>query len=272
MSGVQTHLVENSAWVVYDPWRREVQRGQVLNVKDLRVAYLQKEILQGISIHVGRIEVAALVGANGSGKLTLLKAIAGLIKPTSGLVFFNDLDITGCEPHEINRLGIAYLMQGGEIFPSLTVRENLTMALSRFGKKEHRRALAIAYDAFPKLEKVSTRRAGLLSGGEREMLAISMVIVQKPSLMLLDEPSAGLAPLLVAEFLPKIRSFAKSLGASVLLVEQNVRVALSVSDRVYRLRDGTAREVAKERALDDLLVERGKLGDEHCSPRGITAG
>lgn len=244
----------------------------MLKVANLHVAYLSKQILRGLSLEIGTGEVVALVGANGTGKSTLLKAIAGLIKPTDGSILLDSLEITGGEPHRINRLGVAYLMQGGEVFPSLTVRENLAMALGRFEKKGCRERLAIAYEAFPKLERVATRRAGLLSGGEREMLAISMVIAQKPGLMLLDEPSAGLAPALVAEFLPKIRSFANILSASVLLVEQNVRAALKVSDRIYRLADGTAREVAKEHALDGLLVKPGDVAHDKGSQTETTGG
>jgi branched-chain amino acid transport system ATP-binding protein len=226
----------------------------MLTVKDAYVSYLRKEILQGLSMRVEKGEIVLLVGANGSGKSTLLKAIAGLIKPVSGSISFENVDITGMRSHEINRLGVAYLIQGGEVFPTLTIRENIALALRRFGKAEYHDRAAIAYDAFPKIAKISDRRAGLLSGGEREMLAISLVIIQKPRLMLIDEPSAGLAPALVSELLPKIRDLSNRLGASVLLVEQNVRQALAVSDRVYKLADGRALEVEKEQTFDYLLA------------------
>lgn len=221
----------------------------MLAIRNIHAAYLKKEVLRGLSIEVRQGEIVALIGANGTGKSTLLRVVAGLLRPREGDVTFEGQSITGLAPHEVNAHGISYLLQGGEVFPNLAVRENLEMAGHRLNKATLRGRLPAIWDAFPKLKPLEGKRAGLLSGGEQQMLAIGMILIQQPKLMLLDEPSAALAPPLVEEILRLLKEYSLNIGSSVLLVEQNVRQAIKVCDRVYRLTDGTASEESKQEAL-----------------------
>jgi len=194
-------------------------------------------------LEVRRGEIVALAGANGAGKSTLLKVIAGLLQPYRGAVFFDGTNVTGLEAHQRSRLGITYLLQGAEVFPSLTVQENLEMALREDHGEET--ALSAMMDMFPVLRTKRQYQAGLLSGGERQMLALGMVFIRGGRLLLLDEPTAALAPIQAAEALRRLADYSRSRGLSIVLVEQRLRQALSIADRAILLVSGnTAGEIA----------------------------
>ena len=227
----------------------------LLVIDDLVVSYYKKEILRGTSLEVRNTEIVALVGANGSGKSTLLKAVAGTLRPERGRILFGGVDITHHEPHKLAQMGIGFLMQGGIIFPSLTVMEHLQVAAQIFGKIHLEERLPIIWHTFPLLSRDKNMRAGLMSGGERQMLALSMLLVQKTRLWLLDEPSAGLAPEAVRSTMDVIKQLNLEEKITVLLVEQNLGEGLRIADRTYVLKKGLAFE---EERIDNLLDE-GKL-------------
>ncbi|MFZ5926304.1 MAG: ABC transporter ATP-binding protein [Acidobacteriota bacterium] len=208
----------------------------LLRAEGIRAGYGKKEVLHGVDLEVKAGEIVVLAGANGAGKSTLLKVVAGLLKPIAGRVCFNGKDATHLLAHERSRLGIGYLLQGGEVFPSLTVRENLSIALGD-GSPDSQ-ALDAVLNLFPLLGAKLQRRAGLLSGGERQMLALGMVLVRRSGLLLLDEPTAALAPPQAAEALQKIADYSRRLGVGVVLVEQRLRRAATVADRVIILAAG----------------------------------
>lgn len=194
----------------------------LLVLENIHARYVSKEILQGVSFEVQAGEVVALLGGNGAGKSTTLKVIAGLITPTRGRVIFRGQDITGLPPEVRQRLGIGYLMQGGRIFPNLTVDENLQIAKSMASVNDRSPAKNVdSATFFPELSLRKKSRAGLLSGGQRQMLAIEMVLSQRPLLCLLDEPSGALAATLADSFLHRISAEFQEAGRSLLLVEQN---------------------------------------------------
>jgi ABC-type branched-subunit amino acid transport system ATPase component len=223
-------------------------RQPLLVLDDVYAAYGKKEILQGVSFGISSGEIVALLGANGSGKSTTLKVIAGLLRPKSGRVLIEGENVSGFLPHEIHRLRVGLLLQGGRVFRSLTVAENLSVSrgssieVAEIGGEER-------HLMFPRLKDLWNRRAGLLSGGERQMLAIEMVLCQNPRLLLLDEPSAGLAPSIVEQVLGSISCFAKEKACAVLLVEQNVEDAMRIAQRCLILSEGRV----KERSMDTRL-------------------
>jgi urea transport system ATP-binding protein len=180
----------------------------------------------------------------------LLKVIAGFLRPTAGNVLLDGRDITRLAPHERVQAGIGYFMQGGRAFPSLTVNENLIMAAA--GHKTGRENLKQVLEVFPKLREVSSRRAGLLSGGERQALALAMTLTRRPAVLLLDEPSAGLSPRLVSEMLDKVREIGQIWGLTVLMVEQNIREALSFAQRACVLAEG--QKVLETKQPGELLL------------------
>jgi urea transport system ATP-binding protein len=207
---------------------------QLLNVLSVHAAYGKKDILQGASLSVAEGEIVAVFGGNGSGKSTLLKTIAGLLLPRSGSVNVAGRDITTLAPHERQRLGIGYAGQGGRVFPNLKVRENLSIARSY-----RRRDVALEQRVrFNAVEALMERRAGLLSGGERQMLALELVFAQAPRLLLLDEPTAALSQGSVKQILSIVLEQVRDTGCAVLLVEQNVYEATQIAHRVVRLVDG----------------------------------
>ncbi len=210
-----------------------------LQVERLRAGYGKKEILRGLSLKVGQGEIVALIGPNGAGKSTLLKVIAGLLRPWEGSVWLDGTEITALPVHQRVQKGLAYFIQGGEVFPSLTVRENLEMGALMFPKAKRQEAIEGVLSLFPALKENWHRRAGLLSGGQRQALALGMVLLKRPKVLLLDEPSAGLAPKLAHEILAKVRELNEHLGITVLLVEQRVREALQVAHRAVALVNGT---------------------------------
>jgi ABC-type branched-subunit amino acid transport system ATPase component len=205
----------------------------LLRVEGIRAGYGKKEILHGVDLEVKAGEIIVLAGANGAGKSTFLKVVAGLLKPTAGTVQLDGKDVTSLPAHRRTRLGVGYLLQGGEVFPSLTVEENLSTASGHDSLDPE--SVEPVLSLFPPLRQMLQRRAGLLSGGERQMLALAMVLVRQPRLLLLDEPTAALAPSIASETLHKVSEFCQQQGIGAVLVEQRLREALAFSDRALAL-------------------------------------
>ncbi|OHD71688.1 MAG: ABC transporter ATP-binding protein [Spirochaetes bacterium RBG_13_68_11] len=223
----------------------------MLQVEDLNVYYGAIHALQGISFHVDEGEIVTLIGANGAGKSTTLRTISGLLRPRSGAVRFKGADITTTAAEQIVQLGISQVPEGRKIFAPLTVRENLMMgAYTRNDSAEIEESLQGVFRSFPRLKERIGQLGGTLSGGEQQMLATARGLMSKPVLLLLDEPSMGLSPILVEEIFRIITEINKQ-GTSILLVEQNAQMALSVAHRAYVLEtgrivlEGTAREMAE---------------------------
>jgi len=211
----------------------------ILSVNNLSAGYGRVHVLKDISIEVNEGEIVCLVGANGAGKSTLLKAISGIIPIMQGRVTFRNLDITNSRPNHIVKEGISHVPEGRQIFGSLTVRQNLLLGtyIRKMKKEEISRLFNFIYSLFPILEKRLYQKAGTMSGGEQQMLAIARGLMSQPKLLLLDEPSLGLAPLVVETILNVIQHL-KSTGISILLVEQNVNAALEIADRAYIIETG----------------------------------
>jgi len=208
----------------------------LLDVENVVAGYGKVDILHGVSIEVKSGQIATIIGPNGAGKSTLMKTIFGLLTPSDGTVKYDGRDITRLKPNQMVPLGMGYVPQDKNIFPSLTVEENLEMGA--FIKRGFRRQeLDKIYDLFPFLLNFRKKKAGSLSGGERQMVAMGRALVLQPSLLLLDEPSAGLAPLLVAEIFQQIQKINEQ-GVSILIVEQNARKALQISHWGYVLAMG----------------------------------
>ena len=210
----------------------------MLEVKDLHVYYGVIQALKGISFEVNQGEVIALIGANGAGKTTTLQTLTGLLSAKEGSVVFEGKDITRVPAHKIVEMGIAHVPEGRRVFSDLSVYENLKMgAYTRKDKKEIEESLANVYKRFPRLEERKNQMAGTLSGGEQQMLAMGRALMSKPKIILMDEPSMGLAPLLVKEIFSIIKTINEE-GTTVLLVEQNANMALSIADYAYVLETG----------------------------------
>ena len=210
----------------------------MLEVRDLQVYYGMIHAIKGISFDVNQGEVIALIGANGAGKTTTLHTITGLLAPKSGSVLFEGKDITKVPAHKIVSMGMAHVPEGRRVFAELSVYENLKMgAYTRKDKKEIEESLANVYKRFPRLEERKNQMAGTLSGGEQQMLAMGRALMSKPKIILMDEPSMGLSPILVEEIFHIIREISAS-GTTVLLVEQNAKKALAIADRAYVLETG----------------------------------
>jgi branched-chain amino acid transport system ATP-binding protein len=223
----------------------------VLQVEDLNVYYGAIHALQGVSFRVDEGEIVTLIGANGAGKSTTLRTISGLLRPRTGSVRFKGADITTTAAEQIVRLGISQVPEGRKIFAPLTVRENLMMgAYTRKDAAEIEESLQGVFRSFPRLKERIGQLGGTLSGGEQQMLATARGLMSKPVLLLLDEPSMGLSPILVEEIFRIITEINKQ-GTSILLVEQNAQMALSIAHRAYVLETGrivlagTAREIAE---------------------------
>jgi len=212
----------------------------MLKIKNLDVYYGQAQALFGINMEIKQGEVAAIIGANGAGKSTLLKAICGLVEVKTGEVIFNKKRITNFPPHKIVKLGIAMIPEGRHIFPDQRVEENLMIgAYARnISKRELNNELKKIYTFFPVLLERRKQLAGTLSGGEQQMLAIGRGLMTRPKILLLDEPSMGLAPILVSEVAEIITRVHKEFGITILLVEQNANIALEISKRAYVLEVG----------------------------------
>lgn len=210
----------------------------ILEVKDLEVYYGAICALQGISFSVNRGEIVTLIGANGAGKSTTLRTISGLLTPRRGEIFFQGQKINRLPAHKIVRMGISHVPEGRQIFPNLTVKENLLMgAYTRNNRAEVEQSLEEVMTRFPRLRERAKQLAGTLSGGEQQMLAMGRGLMSKPTLLLLDEPSMGLSPLLVEEIFEIIKSINQQ-GTTILLVEQNAYMALQVAHRAYVLETG----------------------------------
>ena len=210
----------------------------MLEVKDLQVYYGVIQALKGISFHVEQGEVIALIGANGAGKTTTLQTLTGIIPAKAGSIMFGGKDLTKTPAHKIVEMGMAHVPEGRRVFAELSVYENLKLgAYTRKDKKEIEETLARVYKSFPRLEERKNQLAGTLSGGEQQMLAMGRALMSKPKIILMDEPSMGLSPILVEEIFHIIREISAS-GTTVLLVEQNAKKALAIADRAYVLETG----------------------------------
>jgi branched-chain amino acid transport system ATP-binding protein len=208
-----------------------------LRVQGLRAGYGKVPILQGVDLKVAGGEVVAVVGPNGSGKSTLLKTICGLIRPYSGMILFDGQDLAGHPSYCIARAGISYVPEGGRLFPNMTVRENLLMGAFATPENLKTSLMEEIYALFPILAERGRQYAATLSGGEKQMLAISRGLVSCPKVLMLDEPSLGIAPKLVEEIYERLHAL-KAKGLTVLLVEQNTNFALELADRAYVLENG----------------------------------
>ena len=210
----------------------------MLEIKNLEVYYGVIRAIKGISFEVNEGEVIALIGANGAGKTTTLQTITGMLKPKSGEIIFEGTDITKIPGHKIVSMGMAHVPEGRRVFAQLSVYENLKLgAYTRKDKNEIEESLEKIYQSFPRLKERRNQLAGTLSGGEQQMLAMGRALMSKPKIVLMDEPSMGLSPILVEEIFKIIRDISAS-GTTVLLVEQNAKKALSISDRAYVLETG----------------------------------
>lgn len=211
----------------------------ILDIKDLHVNYGAIKALKGINLIAKKGSIVTLIGANGAGKTTLLRTISSIIKPVSGKIFFEGKDITSLPPNKIVEFGISQTPEGRMIFSNLTVKENLEMgAYTRKDKQNLKDDLEFIYSFFPRIKERLKQPGGTLSGGEQQMLAISRALMSKPKLLLLDEPSLGIAPLLVKSIFEQIVELNKRTGITILLVEQNANIALSVADYGYVMETG----------------------------------
>jgi branched-chain amino acid transport system ATP-binding protein len=211
----------------------------MLETKNLRVGYGSITAIHNLSISVPTASVVTLIGANGAGKSTTLRAISGILRSSAGSIFFEGEDITHLPPHKIVERGLSQVPEGRMIFPNLTVRENLQMgAYRRRDRKNFGKDFDYIFSIFPRLKERERQVAGTLSGGEQQMLAIGRALMSKPKCLMLDEPSLGIAPILVRTIFEKIGEINRELGLTVLLVEQNANLALKVSQRGYVLETG----------------------------------
>ncbi len=223
----------------------------MLKVSDLNVYYGSIHAVKGVSFEVEEGEIVTLIGANGAGKSTTLNTVAGLLKARTGTIEFEGESLVGIPAHKMVSKGIALCPEGRRIFQDLTVRENLDMGAFTRSDDEAVEMRKVVYERFPRLKERRNQRAGTLSGGEQQMLAMGRALMSKPKLMMLDEPSMGLAPILVQEIFDIIKAF-NEMGTTVLLVEQNASMALSVADRGYVLETG---RVVKTGTGAELLVD-----------------
>ena len=233
----------------------------LLKVEGVDAGYGAIRALRGVDLVVNRGEIVTLIGANGAGKTTTLRAISGMLKPTAGRITFDGLDITGTPPHALVARGLCHVPEGRGIFANLTVSENLD--LGGYARRDRANIAADrekALDLFPRVRERLAQQAGTLSGGEQQMVAIARALLARPKLLLLDEPSLGLAPQLVKLIFQIVKQI-NDAGTTVLLVEQNARMALQVAHRAYVLQTGAICKHGDARAmLDDVEVQRAYLG------------
>jgi branched-chain amino acid transport system ATP-binding protein len=233
----------------------------LLEVLDLDIAYGDVQVVFGMNMHVKSQELVGLVGGNGSGKSTILRAISGMLKPKRGAITLGGREIGGVTPHALADLGVAHVPMGRQLFAAMTVEENLEMGAYLRRTKPHKKEnLEKVYNFFPRLLEKRKLFAGSLSGGEQQMIAIGRALMSEPVLMLMDEPSLGLAPKVVQEVMHVIASL-RSLHLTVLLVEQNVRQVLKITDRAYVLEHGKLVVEGESRGLlENPEVKRAYLG------------
>lgn len=234
----------------------------LLEIKDLEVNYGVIKAIKGVSFDVNEGEIIALIGANGAGKTTILHTITGLIQAKKGSIVFDGKELTKTPPHKIVSMGMAHVPEGRRIFQQLSVLENLKLgAYTRKDKSEIASTLKMVYERFPRLEERKNQVAGTLSGGEQQMLAMGRALMSKPRIILMDEPSMGLSPLLVSEIFDIIKVINES-GTTVLLVEQNAKKALSIADRAYVLETGNITLLGDAKDLiNDESVKKAYLGE-----------
>lgn len=228
-----------------------------LTVEGLTAGYGGAPVIEDVDVQVAPGEIVTIVGPNGAGKSTLVKALIGVVRPTSGRVRLGGQDLTGLRTDQICRRAIGYVPQVRDTFPRLTVRENLEMGGYALGRKAVRSRIDAVLDMYPRLKEMVDRQGGHLSGGERKMLAMARALMTEPTLMLLDEPTAGLAPKIADELLSEQVSALAKRGVSVLMVEQRAREAMTISDRAYVMASG--RVVMSDRA--EAILARPDIGD-----------
>jgi branched-chain amino acid transport system ATP-binding protein len=228
-----------------------------VRLKEVHAGYGRKEVLRNVSLSVEAGQIVAFIGPNGAGKSTILKTIAGSLRPWRGEIVLKGTDVSSWSVDRRSRFGLGYFMQGGRVFPNLTVYENLQVAASLQPPDGRFEGTAQVFETFPHLANEKNRRAGLLSGGTKQLLAFALVLCRRPEILLLDEPSAGLAPALANHLFQTLRKVCSTFDTCALLVEQNVRDALNIADRAYALRNGSiCLETAHPREwLDSSLLE-----------------
>lgn len=234
----------------------------LLEVKDLKVSYGAVPALRGVSFYVDEGEIVSLIGSNGAGKTTTLHAISGLVKPNPGSIWYCGKEISGKEAHRLVKMGISQVPEGRGIFENLTVAENIEIGTyTRRDRSSIGDDKRMVYDMFPRLEERKNQITGTLSGGELQMLSIARALMAEPKLLLLDEPSMGLAPIIVSEIFRIIQKINRERGTSILLVEQNAQMALKVSGRAYVLEVG---EIVHEGTSEELKnndeIQKAYLG------------
>ena len=222
-----------------------------LRISDVRSGYGKKEVLHGVSLSINEKEIVVMIGHNGAGKTTLLKSVFGLIRTSTGEIIYNDQSIRGFSPHKNMQEGIIYVPQERNVFPGLTVLENMQVsdhilnAPSTFDK-----SFAQITELFPVIRERRTQRAGTLSGGEQKMLALSMALIVRPKLILLDEPSLGLSPINVKKFMDTLKLLNKEMDLTIFLIEQNIKQSLRIAQRVYVMKGGL---ISNEYSGSELL-------------------
>ena len=232
----------------------------VLKVENLHVYYGSIHAIKGVSFEVGEGEIVTLIGANGAGKSTTLNTVGGLLKPREGSIEFEGKSILGVAPHKVVSEGMALCPEGRRVFAQLSVKENLEMGAYTRPASEIPETLETVYEHFPRLKERQGQMAGTLSGGEQQMLAMGRALMSKPRLMMLDEPSMGLAPILVDQIFEIIEALNKA-GTTILLVEQNAQMALSIADRAYVLETGRIVNTGTGKdLLNDDSVKKAYLG------------
>lgn len=232
----------------------------MLKLKNIHTFYGPIEALKGVDIEIRQGEIVCIIGNNGAGKSTTLMTISGILKPRSGTIDFAEERITGVPPYRIVRMGISQVPEGRRIFPKLTVKENLEMGAFPI-RGDKKASLEFVYNLFPVLKDRHMQLGGTLSGGEQQMLAIGRALMSRPKLLLLDEPSLGLAPIIASKIFKTIREINRE-GVTILLVEQNARAAMKLSGRGYVLENGrVALEGTSEDLLSDEQVRKAYLGE-----------
>ncbi|MFU0826734.1 MAG: High-affinity branched-chain amino acid transport ATP-binding protein [Lachnoclostridium sp.] len=234
----------------------------MLTVKDLHVSYGAIHAIHGVSLSVNDGEIVSLIGANGAGKTTILHTITGLKEATSGTIMYNDLDLCATDASKLVRYGISHVPEGRHIFPDMTVMENLEMGAycKKAKKSQLEKNYQMVFERFPRLKERYKQLAGTLSGGEQQMLAMGRALMSDPKIILMDEPSMGLSPILVREIFSIIK-YCHDSGITILLVEQNAKMALSIADRAYVLETGNIKIQGKARELlEDDRVRKAYLG------------
>jgi branched-chain amino acid transport system ATP-binding protein len=235
----------------------------LLEVEDVHVAYGKIEAVKGIDLHVNEGEVVTLIGTNGAGKTTTLRTISGLLRAVTGAIRFRGRPINATPPHRIVEEGLAHSPEGRHIFPAMSIEENLLLgAYTRRDGAEIRAGIHRAYDLFPVLGERRKQSAGTLSGGEQQMLAMGRALMCRPQMLMLDEPSMGLSPIMMAKIMDTIKEL-RDQGTTILLVEQNARAALSLADRGYVMETGTiVLEDTGANLLDNDAVRKAYLGED----------